>query len=261
LGTRPIELSFDETSSNNAGKMSEIDPILLELASKVTAKRPKTVIDHIIKYGFITTEQLKDVYGYNHPPRAIRDVREQGIPLETFRVEGSDGRRIGAYRFGDPSKIERHKLGGRKVFSKKFKENLIAKYGSRCATTNEVYEARYLQIDHRIPYEVIGDKVAADEENLGSFMLLSGAAQRQKSWSCEHCENLLTLKNSDICRKCYWAFPESYTHVAMREERRVDLMWQGREVETYSQLSAKARKKQQSIQGYIKDVLEEEAGE
>jgi hypothetical protein len=44
------------------------------------------VIDHILQYGFITTEDLENTYGYNHPPRAARDVREAGIPLETFKV-------------------------------------------------------------------------------------------------------------------------------------------------------------------------------
>jgi hypothetical protein len=66
----------------------------LERLESITAKRAKTVIDHILKHGHITTEQLKDLYGYDHPPRAARDVREQGIPLETFRVSGSQGRSI-----------------------------------------------------------------------------------------------------------------------------------------------------------------------
>ncbi len=55
----------------------------LMLLKSVNAKRPKTVIDHILKHGQITTEELKNIYGYNHPPRAIRDVREQGIPMIT----------------------------------------------------------------------------------------------------------------------------------------------------------------------------------
>lgn len=68
----------------------------IKLLKSVTGKRPKPVIDHILEHGQITTEELKDVYGYNHPPRAIRDVREQGIPVKTFRVTGSDGRKIAA---------------------------------------------------------------------------------------------------------------------------------------------------------------------
>lgn len=88
----------------------------VEKCKAITAKRPRTVIDHILTYGFITTEELKDKYGYNHPPRAARDVREQGIPLETFRVTGSDGRKIGAYRFGNPARARFSKLSGRTGF-------------------------------------------------------------------------------------------------------------------------------------------------
>lgn len=76
----------------------------IKLCKKVKAKRPRTVIDHILKHGFITSQELKDKYGYNHPPRAARDVKENGIPIEMFRVEGNDGRKIAAYRFGDPKK-------------------------------------------------------------------------------------------------------------------------------------------------------------
>ncbi len=36
----------------------------LELCASVTGKRPKTVIDHILKHGHITTEELKNKYGY-----------------------------------------------------------------------------------------------------------------------------------------------------------------------------------------------------
>ena len=104
----------------------------IEKAKAVTAKRAKTVIDHILKHGHITTEELKNLYGYNHPPRAARDVREQGIPLDTFRATGSDGRNLGAYRFADPSEIRAGKLAGRKLFSKEFKRALVAGRGCRC---------------------------------------------------------------------------------------------------------------------------------
>ncbi len=149
---------------------NDIDKKLLEAAKKITKKRPKIVIDHIIKYGFISTEELKETYGYNHPPRAARDVREEGIPLETFKVTSSDGRKIGAYRFGNPKDVEHHKLGGRKTFSKAFKKELITEYGERCAITAEAYQERYLQIDHRVPYEVAGDDVDT-ANNISKFML------------------------------------------------------------------------------------------
>ena len=98
-----------------------VPPKFLKLLKSVVAKRPRTVINHILEHGQITTEDLKDIYGYNHPPRAIRDVREQGIPVTTFRVTGSDGRKIAAYKFGDPSEIRATQLSGRTAFSAKLK--------------------------------------------------------------------------------------------------------------------------------------------
>lgn len=70
-------------------KVKNLPREFMKKCKAVTAKRPRTVIDHILKYGHITTEELKEKYGYNHPPRAARDVKEQGIPLEMFRVTGS----------------------------------------------------------------------------------------------------------------------------------------------------------------------------
>ncbi len=91
----------------------ELPDDFIKLCQSVTAKRPKAVINHILQYGFVTTEELQQTYGYNHPPRAARDVRELGIPLETFRVTGSDGRKIAAYRFGDINKARFSRVAGR----------------------------------------------------------------------------------------------------------------------------------------------------
>lgn len=131
---------------------SDLPPEFMRLLQSVTAKRPRIVIDHILEHGFVTTEELRDLYGYNHPPRAARDVRELGIPLETFRTTGSDGRTIGAYRFGDPSAVRRGRLAGRKTFSKAFKSTLFAHQNGQCTVCDSHYAQRYLQVDHRIPY-------------------------------------------------------------------------------------------------------------
>ncbi|MDQ6704147.1 MAG: helix-turn-helix domain-containing protein [Pseudomonadota bacterium] len=72
----------------------------VELCKSVSAKRARTVIDHILEHGIITNEDLSERYGYDHPPRAIRDVREHGIPLITHRITSpKTGRQIGAYTF------------------------------------------------------------------------------------------------------------------------------------------------------------------
>lgn len=230
-----------------------IDPRILELCDKVTDKRPRTVIDHIIKHGHITTEELKNLYGYDHPPRAARDVRENGIPLETFFPEREDGRRLGAYRFADPSKIKGGRIGGRKVFSKAFKEQLVKAYGAKDHISGERIEARYLQIDHRIPYEVAGD----DSRDPADYMLIDASNQRAKSWSCEHCQNFLEIHDPGICRRCFWAWPEDYDHVAMEQERRLLITWQGDAVEAFDRLKARAEADGIEVRDLAKRLLSE----
>ena len=229
----------------------------IRLCKKVTAKRPRTVIDHILKHGFITTQELKDKYGYNHPPRAVRDVKENGIPIEMFRVRGTDGRQNAAYRFGDPRTSRFGKLTGRTAFTKELKRALIEKCGSRCAVYLEPFPERELQIDHRIPFEVAGD-VPHGKHKTEDFMLLCGSANRAKSWSCEHCANWLEQKDATICRLCYWAYPENYTHIAMRPARRLDIMWTGVEVEVYDRLRKKTAALQQEMPAYVKKIIERE---
>lgn len=226
----------------------------LKRAKAVTHKRPRVVIRHILKHGFITTEELESRYGYTHPPRAARDVREQGIPLETFRVKNKDGRSIAAYRFADPGKMRRDRLGGRQAFSKEFKTRLVKESGCRCYICLERYEDRYLQVDHRVPYEVSGDATSG-ERNPREYMLICGSCNRAKSWSCEHCPNWIEQKVRAVCESCYWASPESYKHIALRTVRRLDVVWTEHEIEVYERLKERAKSVQARIPKYVKAVI------
>jgi len=226
----------------------------MKVLKSVTAKRPRTVIDHIIKYGHITTEELKEQYGYNHPPRAARDVREQGIPLVTFKVRDSTGRSIGAYRFGAWDDFRSDRLKGRNAFSKQFKKDLVSHHGEKCHICSGTFAERYLQIDHRIPYEVAGDEIFG-ERNLDDYMLLCSSCNRAKSWSCEHCPNWLNDQDKSICTTCYWASPESYTHIALREIRRLDIVWEENEVHHYDKLKQASEKAGEDMPKFVKDVL------
>ena len=205
----------------------------LEKLEAVTAKRPRTVIQHILKHGSVTTEELKRL-GYEHAPRAARDVRELGIPLDTFRVRDSQGRSIAAYRFGNPAKVgdRMSKASGRTVLSKALKKALVEKYGARCFIYRQPMEENLLQVDHRVPYEIGGEQ---DGQNLDCYMLLCPSANRAKSWTCEHCPNW-KLKDAAYCVGCFWAHPEEYTHVAGREQRQIIITFTGDEIEDYNRL-------------------------
>ena len=211
-------------------KLSKSD---LSKLNSITDKRPSTVIQHIIKNGFITTEELTNDYGYEHPPRAARDVRERGVNLITYRVKSSDGRSIAAYKFGKPVFIDNKvsKVAGRTALSSALKKALIDKFGAICFVYLQPMEERLLQIDHRIPYEIGGEQ----DDNIDCYMLLSPSANRAKSWTCEHCPNW-TQKDIDFCRSCFWAHPENYTHIAAREERQIIITFTDNEIEDYNRL-------------------------
>lgn len=226
----------------------------IEQLKAITKKRPRAVIDHILEHGFVTTEELTTLYGYEHAPRAARDVREEGVPLETFRVKSSSGRSIGAYRFGDLSTIRHDRIGGRVAFSKDFKERIIQSSDSRCAICTTAYEPRYLQVDHRVPYEVLGDSFLGDRKT-EDYMLLCASCNRAKSWSCEHCENWMAIKKPEICATCYWADPERYQHIALRPMRRLDLVWSEGETSIYDQLKAQSQAENETMPDFVKDIL------
>ena len=236
--------------------MREVDSRLLAAIKQVTGKRPRTVLDHILKHGSVTTEELTQLYGYEHAPRAARDVREAGIPIETVWVKGSSGRRIASYQLGDPSKIEYHKLRGRASFSKTFKTALLERQGGQCAVCNTGFEERYLQIDHRVPYEIAGES-SEEELDPDKFMLVCGTCNRRKSWSCEHCENFTTLRQPTRCLTCYWGTPDTdtYSHIALQQIRRLDLVWSGEEVADFDALRDFAQKQHQDMQSLVKRLL------
>jgi hypothetical protein len=224
------------------------------IESSKLSRRARIVVKHILEHGSITTEDLERTYGYKHPPRAAKDVTDAGIPLVTSRIESSDGRRIAEYTFGDLAQIQQDKLGGRKVFSREFKDRLRGVSGDKCAICSGHFEPRYLQIDHRIPYEISGEK-GVSKRDVRDYMLVCGSCNRAKSWSCEHCPNWSAERSLKICSKCYWASPGDYTHIALREVRRVDILWDENEIQTYERLKGEAQDNKHTIPDYVKKII------
>ena len=224
----------------------------LEYIQSITNKRAKIVIDHILAHGFITTEDLEKTYGYNHPPRAARDVREAGIPLETFKIKSKDDKSIAAYKIGELAALQTNRVAGRILFSKDFKHTLYEACAGRCQVCNDKFEERYLQVDHRVPYEVGGDLTDREPEH---FMLLCGSCNRAKSWSCEHCDNWKTAKKPPVCMQCYWGSPENYNHIAMEQVRRLDLQWDGDEIKYYDALKIIADHNKIELPEFIKQII------
>lgn len=229
----------------------------IDLANSVESKRPRTIIQHILKYGSITTEEIEDVYGYKHPPRAIRDVKEHGLPI-VMKMVSKGGKRMAQYSFGDPKDINRSsKTSGRKNISKSVRDALIAKYGPVDFIYLEKTDPKDLQVDHRIPYEIAGE--AGDMDDVDRFMLLSASANRLKSHACENCPNWST-RDRNVCLSCFWAYPENYTHVACRSECVLPIvLTDDDDIRHWQELSRKIGRREAmgTVKGFISKGLRE----
>lgn len=228
-----------------------MDDKLWKRIAAVTAKRPRTVLNHILKHGQVTTDELRELYGYDHAPRAARDVRECGVRLLTVMIRAEDGRRMATYKIDERTDAEAALTQGRRAFPKALKGTLVARDGEQCALCGGHFPARALQVDHRIPYEVAGDADAPDPDD---FMLVCGSCNRAKSWSCEHCPNWIA-KESDICASCMWASPDAYKHVATEPRRRLDVTWEGDEAGEYDEVAAQAVREGEDVRAVVKRII------
>lgn len=218
-----------------------IDPEVRALAEKLietkgASKRAVACMKWMLDKGSVSTDDLNDL-GYNHPPRVIGDIRDAGVPVITTEATSPrTGRRMGVYIFGPASAIQEGRVGGRSALPKAFKQALLQRYGSEDRITGAKLDERVLQIDHRVPYRIAGDVGLADHD-VEAYMLLDASSQRAKSWSCENCPNMLPqARNPEVCRTCFWAYPEEYLHVATHPIRRTDVTWQDADVAVHDKL-------------------------
>jgi hypothetical protein len=231
------------------------------LAEKVIAaganKRAIAVLKVMLDKGFISTDDVQEM-GYNHPPRAIGDVRDSGIPIITGTATSSkSGKRMAVYTFGKEADIQNGRIGGRSAFPKSFKRRLIEIYGQIDCITGAKTDERALQIDHRVPYRIAGDQGLSDHD-ITKYMLLDASSQRSKSWSCEQCPNMEPkARRPEICANCFWASPEKFTHVATLEIRRAEVVWQGDDVSEFDNLSIQAERLGCPISDLIRKAVHE----
>lgn len=233
-----------------------IDPTIQALAEKVISdganKRAIAVLKVLLDKGSISTDEIQDL-GYNHPPRAIGDVRDAGIPIITgSTTSAKSGKRMAVYSFGDPSDIQEGRVGGRSALPKAFKTALLKAYGSQDRITGATLDERVLTIDHRVPYRIAGDAGLSDHD-VRAYMLLDASSQRSKSWSCENCPNMQPgQRRIEVCQTCFWAFPEAYEHIATQHIRRTDIAWQGPEVAVHDELKALATARRMTVPDLLK---------
>ena len=218
----------------------DIDPAVREMAERFLAagsKRGRVLLEMALRNGSVTTEELEAV-GYRDAASAARDVRDAGIPLVTGEARSKTGGRTGRYTLGKAKDIIHGRFHGRTIIPKAVKERVLAHYGCVDWLTGAVMPRTALTADHRIPFRVLGDPETPDWR-IEELMPLDKSSQRSKSWACEACENY-RIRDPDICRKCFWAFPETYEHIAMEPLRRTDIIWRGPDVDLHDRMKSRA---------------------
>jgi hypothetical protein len=215
-------------------------------------KRPRTVLEIILRKGEVSTYELGQL-GYDQPPRAAQDLKEHGVRLKTrFDKHPETNARMAIYMLADDSDEVSGSFTGRVAFPKKFREELLDHFKYRCNICNTEYNGRSLQLDHRVPYILGGE---ANQFRIADFQTLCNSHQRAKSWECEHCNNRISA-DAKVCANCYWAIPDGpYQHVAMREERRLDLTFVGAEASVYKSLQTRAKRENKAVSAVAKEAI------
>ena len=219
---------------------------------KLKSKRARLVLERLLEDGSVSTYQLRRM-GYGHPPRAAQDLKEAGIALKTvYGKHPETGNRMGSYVLNAPAPISEGNFSGRGAIPRNLENLLYETYGVRCNLDGFEHSKRTLQADHRVPFTVAGDPDGFDPAD---WQLLCASHQRKKSFECENCPNS-TEKDPEVCRTCFWAFPEEYTHVATRPERRITLVWGEEDIDLYDKLRSEAEELGTRLESLIRERLQ-----
>lgn len=175
--------------------------------------RARTALDIMLREGAVTTVDLREKHGFEHPPRAIRDLKDAGAVVRSTKVR-LNGKTISRYELDD---IMGSQAAGRprNPITKADKERIIGEFAGRCAVCG--VESARLQLDHRVPFAVAGDP---EQWSVETGMPLCPSDNRAKSWACEHCANWM-VKDPAMCAGCMWCHPENYEHIAGEPTRRL----------------------------------------
>ncbi|GAB3660655.1 hypothetical protein GCM10027589_22450 [Actinocorallia lasiicapitis] len=210
------------------------------------SQRAAKALELILERGTVTTGDLKAA-GYDHPPRAIRDLKDAGFHIES-KIVTVGGRRMSRYTMVDTIS---EGFAQRRPISSVFRSRLFDAHGYRCAVCGGEFVGRMLQADHRVPFHIGGDpEVFAIQD----FMPVCGSDNRAKSMSCETCPNW-TIRDRITCETCYWHDPESYEHVATAQERRLTITAQGSDVRVIDIAWEQAEKSGISLEEYTLNRL------
>jgi hypothetical protein len=205
---------------------------VMDFILKRRTPREKGVLAIYLRQGFITKQDCTDA-GFDVV--VTRDLTKHGL------VFGDQGGRI-YLDFGLSNERLASSTGGFQTLPARKRDEFLRESHLTCALCRCQFEKKRLCGDHRVPHRVAGNRLT-EQEGMLAYQVLCYTCNNRKQKACAACPNQQTKRDIEMCRSCFWAYPDTYTHVAGQPERRLEIVLQGLEADvllTRLQESARA---------------------
>jgi hypothetical protein len=204
------------------------------LLSSSMGKSARFVRNLLLRQGYTTTAQVRVQYD----PVAIFDLSRLGVPLKSERIR-ENGRGSKRYML-DPEAFSQ-KVERRDFLTPAGRKRLCSMYSNKCAICGYFSSYYILQVDHRVPFSLVGNSLMRSE-GFASLQPLCPSCNSAKENACTDC--VISTKDFECCRTCYWAYPNKYEHIATRIEQRLTLVAENLEgFKVLSELKSEALEK------------------
>jgi len=64
------------------------------------------------------------------------------------------------------------------------------------------------------------------------------------------------IRDIEFCKSCYYAFPEHYEHIAGKQEKKIELIFENEDIDTYNKIIEIADEHRLSKKDLIKRLLQ-----
>jgi hypothetical protein len=180
----------------------------LDLLVSNFSKRGNFVRDTMLTKGSVTRW---DMLGAGYDPVAVCDLTSLGVTVSTKMIS-EKGKSSMEYTLNPQAFIDRAE--SRMFMTPKERRRFFRSYGCKCLTCSLTLDPRSLQVDHRIPFILVGNSLV----KLEGYSALKPACPSCNSTREDICRECIKKRgtNHEVleCRTCYWAYPENYTHIA-----------------------------------------------
>jgi hypothetical protein len=206
--TDAILTAYPDSSPEVARELATkaVESVIAFFLSAERSPREKSTLGVYLRQGYVTKQ---DCYDLGFDPVVTRDLTKHGIVFES---------RQGAIYLD----IERSNAdhGGPSQMATRRRDVLIEASGFVCNLCGATFEKKRLAVDHRIPHQIVGDRIVVEHGD-AAFQVACYYCNNRKQQACRACP--AQESDGQECPTCYWASPEDYTHVARVPERRLVL--------------------------------------